>query len=272
MYASPKGMDAKGYPSFGDEPFAALRGLTGGAMNSALPRFLWVSLAAGLPLFVYSVGANGWIRLTETPPPLVEMLPRFVGPPVGKGEALLVYTDRGRPVRLLSYPAPSPPPPAVLAAEEHWLRRSGLSVSLTPVAPPSATYVCHDWVFAGGRFALVGDPVAMILEDNGYQEISVPQAGDIAVYHGNGARGNIMHTGIVRAAEREDRVFVESKWAWMGRYVHPAGVYCNPNAVCSFYRSSRPGHLLRGLDVSDLPGDGLPVSPPSSKPREAESL
>ena len=118
--------------------------------------------------------------------------------------------------------------------------------------------MCHDWVFTGGRYTLTGDPQA-ILEDNGYAEVQLPRAGDLAVYRDQSS-GTLMHTGVVRSVGEGGAVLVESKWAWMGRYLHPAGVYCYPGAVCTFYHSARSGHLLRGLEAADR---ALHVRPPS---------
>jgi len=133
--------------------------------------------------------------------------------------------------------------------EARWLNESGLSSQLTRTAPPSAAYACHGWIFTGGRYALAGDPEEMILQDNGYREVAAPRAGDLAIYR-EAEAGTLMHLGLVRMLAPDRSPLVESKWAWMGRYLHPAGVYCYAHAVCKFYRSPRAGHLLRGLDGS----------------------
>jgi hypothetical protein len=143
--------------------------------------------------------------------------------------------------------------PEAIPEEEVWIREQGLAGQLVRTAPPSPDYVCHDWVFTDGRYSLAGSPVEAILEDNGYAEVGRPRAGDLAVYrHGSG--GSAIHTGVVRAAEEGGAVRVESKWGWRSRFLHPADVYCHPEAVCSFFRSTRRGHLLLGLDGSPAPG------------------
>jgi hypothetical protein len=174
------------------------------------------------------------------------MMPPCVEPPPGEGVAFQAFTDRGRPVLLISYPY-RPSAPADSAAEWNWLYRSGLYRHLVPTGPPDGTYVCHDWTFTGGRYSLLDRPIEEILQDNDYEKVALPRVGDLAVYRDRAVR-TIMHTGIVWAIDRG--ILVESKWAWMGRYVHPAHVYGQPNAVCSFYRSARQGHFLRGLDAA----------------------
>ena len=176
-------------------------------------------------------------------------LPLYAGPPPGKGQVFWAYTDRGRPVPLVSYPDRPPPGPELAAAEGRWLRTSGLDRLLVRTGPPTMAYVCHDWVFTDGRYSLTDAVEEEILQDNGYEPVPVPQAGDLAVYRDR-AGGTLMHTGVVRSVAEGGAVLVESKWAWMGRYLHPADVYCYPGAVCTFYHSPRAGHLLRGLDGS----------------------
>src|SRR5581483_6709944 len=140
------------------------------------------------------------------------------------------YTDRGRPLTVLQVRAR--PMPEMIADDHFWLQDQGLAHRVVRTAPPSPDYVCHDWVFAAGRYSIVDSPVEMILEDNGYTAVSRPQVGDLAVYrHGPG--GPIMHTGIVQVVEEGAEVVVESKWGWRSRYLHPADVYSHPEAVCT---------------------------------------
>jgi hypothetical protein len=228
-------------------------------MKPLLGRYLLLVLAA-VPVGLAGYAIPDWrLRAVELSAPSIKpMMPLPAVSLVGPARNLRVYTDRGNPVNILAYPEQPPPSPEVFAAEDRWLHESRLSSSLTPTAPPTASYVCHDWVFTGGHYALLQPSlVPMILEDNGYREISVPQAGDLAVYLHEQHRC-LMHTGIVHSIAEDGTVQVESKWAWMGRYIHPASVYIHPQAVCLFYRSTRSGHLLRGLDRPE-PADSEPV-------------
>jgi hypothetical protein len=54
------------------------------------------------------------------------------------------------------------------------------------------------------------------------------------------------------------RVLLESKWAWIGRYLHP------PDATpfgqdCTYYHSPRTGHLLRA--AAGRPPEASPDPP-----------
>src|SRR5437868_6298837 len=133
-------------------------------------------LAAALVLPV------AWRSLpAEGPARSARLMPPYSGPPLGEGESLLAYTDRGRPVPLVYYPHRPAPAPELAAAEERWLHATGLAAVLVRTAPPTGAYVCHDWVFTGGRYELVGCPVEAILQDNAYHEVAAPRAGDLAV-------------------------------------------------------------------------------------------
>lgn len=178
------------------------------------------------------------------------ILPAFKGTPLGLPQSFVAHTDRGNSIGLLYYPNPPEPTPEMLADEEEWVRERGFAGLLIRTAPPCGTYVCHDWVFTGGRFAMGPGSVDLILADNGYHPIDTPRVGDLAVYR-DAQTGVIMHTAIVRVATENGPVIVESKWAWMGRYLHPASVYCCPDAVCQYYRSERAGHLLQGIDPAE---------------------
>ena len=224
----------------------------GGSIRPGLLRRLRFVLAAGLLIAACCHGLTAWLTHRGDGPPQTAWMPAHPGSP-GEGKAFRAYTDRGRPVSLVSYPD-RPPTADTLAAEEQWLRKSGLSAVLVSTGPPTAAHVCHDWVFTGGRFAMIDASIEAILEDNGYERIAAPQVGDLAVYR-NRAAGGIMHTGIVHSIGKNRVVRVESKWAWMGRYIHAADVFCCPNSVCTFYRSARSGHLLAGLD------GGMPPNP-----------
>ena len=215
-------------------------------------RCLWLAVTAGLLTAACLMLLAGWWEGHVGASAHVQSglaLPGYPGPLTGKGQALMAYTDRGRAVCVVYYPDQPAPSPERLAAEKQWLCESGLSAQLVRMGPPSDAYVCYDWVFTGGRYMVLGDP-QMILEDNGYEQVALPRAGDLAVYR-DWSTGALMHTGVVHSDAADGTVLVESKWAWMGRYLHPAGVYCYPGAVCTFYRSPRPGHLLRGLDGLD---------------------
>ena len=89
----------------------------------------------------------------------------------------------------------------------------------------------------------------MILEDNGYRQIKVPQAGDLVIYRDDSAV--ITHAGRVAFVLNEGQPMIESKWGYQGVFLHrPDGSPFGLN--WTYYRSSRPNqHLLRS-DPPDL--------------------
>jgi hypothetical protein len=156
-------------------------------------------------------------------------------------------TDRGRPVPL--YAGVDADVDADYRREERALVGSArLAAQLIRLAPADGRCNCHGWIFAGGRYWMRPDAARLVLEDNGYVTVSVPRPGDLAVYFH--AQGWPVHSAIVRAAPPDGPVLVESKWGWGGRYLHPADTYCEPAARFAYYRSSRNGHLIRGIETS----------------------
>lgn len=159
-------------------------------------------------------------------------------------------TDRGRPVHLLVFEGDTAPPAPRPGPEAAVVREPGLAGRVIATGPPDPAYNCHGWVFAAGR-CVVDSDVDAILEDNGYVPVAEPRAGDVIVYRDGG--GSVCHTGLVRQAGTSGAVLVESKWSGNGRYLHPAEV--QPfGGEWAYYRSARPGHLLRGLDRPADPG------------------
>jgi hypothetical protein len=144
-------------------------------------------------------------------------------------------------------------------AEVRMVRKYGLQGRLLRTPPPSWGSNCHGWVFTGGRFGLEGGDVERILQDNGYQAVTTPQAGDLAIYRDR--YGHIGHSAVVRAAE-EGRVLLESKWGHLGRYLHRPEDY-RPVLAWTYYRSPRHGHLLQGLNAPSPSADDLESGRPS---------
>lgn len=104
---------------------------------------------------------------------------------------------------------------------------------------------CHGWVFTGGRYWVGGDSVGQILADNGYAAVTDPRPGDLAIYRDG--QDAVSHTAVVRYATEGMTPLVESKWSWMGVFLHPVdkSVY---GTNFTFYRSPRAGHVIAGLD------------------------
>jgi len=123
---------------------------------------------------------------------------------------------------------------------------------------------CHGWVFTGGRYWIPGAHVDLILRENGYQEVTKPQPGDLVVYRTAGA---VAHSALVRYISKGMPVLVEGKWGFSGVYLHP--VEKSPYGMeFLYYRSPRGGHLLAGLDLSTAPGAGGDTDPPAEAETE----
>jgi hypothetical protein len=156
-------------------------------------------------------------------------------------ESPIACTDRGRRIRLFTMPESALPRPMLQAMEEEMAHDWGHTLRLLRTAPPDRRSDCHGWIFADGQFWIHGQDMEAILEDNRYQAVTSPQAGDLVVYR----RGPVFitHSAIVFAVEPDGAVLVKSKWSWLGTYLHavndhPYGGHAN------YYRSSRPTHRL----------------------------
>jgi hypothetical protein len=160
--------------------------------------------------------------------------------------SLLARTDSG-----VSVPLFEPSPNAVTAThdvEARYLHELGLDAKLIQTAPPDLKYNCHGWVFTGGRYWVRSNQVQTILEGNGYRAVGQPQAGDLVVYR-NG-RGEVSHTGLVRAGGKSGSLLIESKWGRFGRYVHGPQEHGYRGHEATYYRTARGSHLLQGVDAS----------------------
>jgi hypothetical protein len=175
-------------------------------------------------------------------------------------------TDRGRPVAIAQLPgAGSSPTPARLAQQALMLDQCNAHDRVIYVPTGWQDCNCHGFVFTGGRYAVEGSSVPWILADNDYAPVAHPRPGDLAVY-GNGTC--ISHTGLVCGTTREGAILVESKWGGIGRFIHLHDKdHLYQSQICTFYRSPRPGHLLRGIypDSSAVPVPlyDTPAHPPA---------
>jgi hypothetical protein len=153
-------------------------------------------------------------------------------------------TDAGRPIQVLAL-TKEQDAAALHTFDQRFIADSIFKQRLFRVAGPDARTNCFGWVFTGGRFWIrKSEEVEAIVKDNGYQVVSVPQVGDLTIYRN--AEGRISHVGIVRVAD-DDLVLVESKWSWLGLYLHRPQDQCY-GMDCTYYRSARGSHVLRGLD------------------------
>jgi hypothetical protein len=154
-------------------------------------------------------------------------------------------TDAGNPVPLHTA-APAEGEVVFNAAKETlFLQHRDLLQSVIRTGDANLKSNCHGWVFTGGRYWVKAREVDRILKENGYATVSAPRAGDVAVYREE--NGRAYHTAVVRCVTEDGTIFQESKWGTLGRFLHTADK--NPYAylLCTYHRSSRDGHCLKGL-------------------------
>ena len=113
---------------------------------------------------------------------------------------------------------------------------------------PDQNANCHGWVFTGGRFLLKGNDIDVILADNHYVEVGIPEPGDIVIYRDRENR--ILHTALVQGILRDGTIISESKWGVDKRFLHlPEG---QPySAIYSYYRTTRSHHLIEIQDATE---------------------
>ena len=164
-------------------------------------------------------------------------------------------TDRGTPVTLQS-PDEIRATSEMAGMEYELLEHWEYDRSLIRLRSPDDRTNCHGWVFTNGRYWLPTDQIPKILDDNGYQVVAAPAIGDLAVYY-DASGENITHTAIVRMVGG-DFPIVESKWGWMGVFLHaPEGSCYGPNF--KFFRSARNDHLLAGLGEKSPNPETVPM-------------
>jgi hypothetical protein len=148
-------------------------------------------------------------------------------------------TDRGRPVGLYwvadanSYLTP---------VQEQEVQHVQIRLlRLIRSAPADERYNCYGWVFTDGTYWVYETDIPQILQDNGYREVEVPEAGDLILYRD--AEGQIAHCGLVRVAGADGLILIESKWGEMGRFIHRPED-CTYGGRWTYYHTDRPGHCL----------------------------
>jgi hypothetical protein len=230
--------------------------LMGGQWFRFISRFLgllvdrmvirWGLLAAIGVLFIagsmilYQVEDETWSRRETDAILSTTYLSNHVESPVVKA-----LTDRGNPITVTQCKSPRDER-EVNENARLLLLSSGHMDSVIQRQPAGELCNCHGWVFTGGLYGVIGDQVDKILTDNGYQPIPEPRPGDLVIYRF--PDGRTSHTALVRFVTPDMPVVVEGKWGWMGVYLHEVdrSIY---GKNYTFYRSNRPGHLLRFTDL-----------------------
>lgn len=166
------------------------------------------------------------------------------GPPPMRLCDCQTATDLDNPVRLREI-TDREAATCSLAVQTRYLTTTGLMHQVTRTSDPTFETNCHGWVFTGGRYWLLSEEVQQILDDNGYEIVTTPRAGDLIVYR-DSVSNAVLHTGIVSSVTADGKVLIESKWGKMGRFLHHPEDQ-KYSTTWQFQRSSRPGHLLRNL-------------------------
>jgi len=159
---------------------------------------------------------------------------------------IVLTTDLGHPVRthrLLG--AGEQPSASMLAAQQRMIEQWDMHDRVIQLPHGWQECNCHGFAYTGGRYWVPGEQVEKILEDNGYHPQPLPRADDLAIYRDR--EGTILHTGIVCGLASDGVILVESKFGRAGRFIHRHEQVPYPSENCTFYRSAREGHLLRGL-------------------------
>jgi len=157
--------------------------------------------------------------------------------------AVVATTDAGRSVPVFHVSADA----AVVSGEEEdrYLRGLRLQSKVIQTGPADSRYNCHGWVFGDGRGWIRSKMVDAILQDNAYQVVEKPLAGDVAIFRNQ--LGEVTHSGVVRAGERDGGALIESKWGRFGRFVHTPDQHGYAASKVSYYRSLRGSNVLKGV-------------------------
>lgn len=161
----------------------------------------------------------------------------------------VALTDRNRPIHV--FRLDENPELSVGAPEDNWITVDYLESAIQR-APASPLANCHGWVFLDGQFLISGEAVQQILDDNGYELMDEPRAGDVVVYRGDNRE--IIHTGLVRGVLNDGTIIIESKWGTEGCFLHsPEGQPYSQDF--EYYRSTRMDNRLKIVPVDELPMD-----------------
>jgi hypothetical protein len=201
-------------------------------------------LLAGGGLLVWQVCAedSGGITGQGVPPPAA-----FAEPPdLVRASGGHAYTDAGEEVPLFCAAGDAR---GEGEQEAGLLRQGGLDRRAIQTAPATPESNCHGWVFAAGRSWVRSAAVEQILKDNRYRGVSRPAPGDLAVFRDES--GKVTHSGLVRVADEDGLVLIESKWGKGGRFLHRPDDHPYGASQCGYYRTDRGSHLLRGVQTGD---------------------
>jgi hypothetical protein len=209
-----------------------------------MPKFVWAAVLVASMVAARYLAAHVLHSFDREAAPQVVDLEDV---PVRRAEAV---TDKGRPLGLFHFKVHS------TAAEVERFMQSAEKdhLQMIRLTEPNPASNCHGWVFTSGRYGIRDADIASVLVDNGYVAIEEPREGDLAIYT-DGSK--ITHSGLVRIANRNAPILIESKWGPFGVYLHAVDKQPFPGA-CKFYRSPRGSHLVVVRDMPDAAQAGSP--------------
>ncbi len=207
-------------------------------LKSLLPTSRTIQVMLGV---VSLLQVAGFVHTTKRfTDPVDDLL--FASPPPGElipNDQFIAKTDRGSKVSLLTRDVSDERFRLHIIASRAALAK--LAEQSIEYAEPKAFTNCHGWVFTEGKHLLRSEDVQLILDENGYREVSNPQTNDVVVYRDQA--GSVIHTGLVRSAIKAGTVLVESKWGFASTYLHFAENQPYSQNI-SYYRSPRDGHMI----------------------------
>ncbi len=188
--------------------------------------------------------AGGFWQINKLTAPQMEMMDGvqdFAAPSLVIDKTLQARTDHGTDIPLFKAPN--------LATDAHALKgddglpheNSPLPYRAVRLTEADCVSNCVGWVFAGAHAWIQCRDVQQIIDDNGYQQIKAPQAGDLVIYRD--LSGEIVHVAKVAAILENGQPLIESKWGYQGVFLHlPQGTPYGSD--CVYYHSPRSNHLL----------------------------
>ena len=159
--------------------------------------------------------------------------------------SIACQTDSGTPITVYQ-PTAYRLPAELVQDEKNVLSGFGWENRVIHRSPANDVSNCHGWVFTGGKYWIESRDVMTIVSQNGYRPVRSPLPGDLVVYKRD---GTVTHTGIVRSVGAV--TMVESKWGWMGVYLHDVESSCYGTNYSYYHNARRSGHQFAQLNPSD---------------------
>lgn len=151
------------------------------------------------------------------------------------------FTDRGTELAIYA-PVEPLAVKELTARERRTLDRMGYGLPGIRCSAADDHANCFGWVFSGGQHWLAGEAIDPILRDNSYRVVEQPCLGDVVIYRST-FNDAPQHAALVCYVTEGMPVLVESKWGWLGAFIHP--VEASPYGTSfAYYRTMRPAHLL----------------------------